>query len=451
MENCKLPRDALENCKLPRDALIEILSRISVKGLMRFKCVCNFFYTLIKRDRDFIHKHYEISRKKNDDFSVLELDASYCCLDGNYLYNLVYKESESDEIRRIKLDITNSRTRYVICCDGMLCLIFGRGDMIIHYSDGTNLIFDILIWNPFTRETKNLPSVKVPAIKKPVKYWITNGFGFGLSKNMSWKIVMLWYFQYPHVESKDSYEIVMVCSQIGDGSWGWRQIDEAPHVLVDSNKSFYLKGRYYWRSSGSSGPIIRQRRLVWFDFSDEIFGIIEFPSHSNVASVTIMNDNIALLSCRGYGKVGDCIEIWLMNGNASNIYWHKHASIDCTRSIDYHKYWTLKGNWNEVWKPIGIWKLGGRDQLLVCPGYEGHRSDNKNKGFIAYVISIDLVTQEWKFVYLTRDGRTINILSNSAGFVQVCSETNSALGPICIFPNVPIYARAFSESLKLLQ
>nr|GMD41682.1 putative F-box protein At1g19160 [Ipomoea batatas] len=190
---------------------------------------------------------------------------------------------------------------------------------------------------------------------------------------MSWKIVMLWYFQYPHVESKDSYEIVMVCSQIGDGSWGWRQIDEAPHVLVNFHESFYLKGRYYWRSSGR---IIRQRpgdRLVWFDFSDEIFGIIEFPSHSKVASVTIMNDNIALLSCRGYGKVGDCIEIWLMNGNASNsnIYWHKHASIDCTRSIDYHKYWTLKGNWNEVWKPIGIWKLGGHDHLLLCPGYEG--------------------------------------------------------------------------------
>nr|GMD46544.1 putative F-box protein At1g19160 [Ipomoea batatas] len=342
----------------------------------------------------------------------------------------------------------------------MLCLILGRGDSIMYFSDGTDFILDILIWNPFTRETKNLPSVKVPGIEKCVNYEMNEGFGFGLSKNMSWKIVMLWYYEC-RLQRTDSYEFVMVCSQIGDGSWGWRQIDEVPHVPVHFDQSFYLKGRYYWRSGGPTidwrpgDPIMG--RLVWFDFSDEIFGIIEFPSYCKVASVTIMNDEIALLSYSGYAKVGDCIEIWLMNENDGNIDWHKHASIECTRSIEYHKYWSLKGNWDEVWKPIGIWKLGGRDHLLVCPGYEGNRSENKDKGFIAYLISIDLVTQEWKFVYLTRDGRTINILSNPDGFVQVCSETNninSALGPGDISPNVTTYARAFSgyaETLCLQQ
>nr|GMD45047.1 putative F-box protein At1g19160 [Ipomoea batatas] len=275
----------------------------------------------------------------------------------------------------------------------MLCLILGRGDSIMYFSDGTDFILDILIWNPFTRETKNLPSAKVPGIEKCVNYEMNEGFGFGLSKNMSWKIVMLWYYEC-RLQRTDSYEFVMVCSQIGDGSWGWRQIDEVPHVPVHFDQSFYLKGRYYWRSGGPTidwrpgDPIMG--RLVWFDFSDEIFGIIEFPSYCKVASVTIMNDEIALLSYSGYAKVGDCIEIWLMNENDGNIDWHKHASIECTRSIEYHKYWSLKGNWDEVWKPIGIWKLGGRDHLLLVleQCYSTH-SDENARGMVLLAIGND--------------------------------------------------------------
>ncbi|XP_019187040.1 PREDICTED: uncharacterized protein LOC109181633 [Ipomoea nil] len=351
----------------------------------------------------------------------------------------------------------------------MLCLILGRGDFTLQYSDATDLIFDFLIWNPFTRETKNLPSVKVPAIKKPVRYGIFGGFGFGFSKNMSVKIVLLWHFEYNFIEIQDSYEIVMVCSQIGD-SWGWRQIDEVPGAAVQSDQSFYLKGRYYWRWFGD----LKIGRLVWFDFSDENFGIIEFPTRCFVASVTIMNDNIALLSCEGPTVGGlswegpkDCIEIWLMseNENDSNIYWHKHASINCTTSIEYRKNWSPEGNFSrdkECWSPIGIWKLGGRDHLLVCPEYNGYRSkEDENEGrYTLYVISIDLVTQEWKSLYLGGDGRTINILSNSDGFVKVCSETQTNyitfrkhyfhldyLGP---YVSVSGSARVLSESLKLL-
>lgn len=209
----------MENCKLPRDALIEILSRLSVKSLMRFKCVCKFFYVLIKRDNDFMHKRYQISRAKNNDFAVLEFGG--CVYAGsNNLYSLIYKESDSDEIGHIKLDMPNSNVRYVLCCHGMLCLILGRGDFVVLGNDGTNLIFDVLVWNPSTREIKTLPYVKVP-VEPPVQCCTTfEGFGFGLSNNMSWKIVMIWYFKHMNVKTKNR-EIVMVCSQ----SWRFMELE----------------------------------------------------------------------------------------------------------------------------------------------------------------------------------------------------------------------------------
>lgn len=40
------------------DMIVETLSRLPVKSLMRFKCVCKSWYSLVK-DPNFIYKHLE--------------------------------------------------------------------------------------------------------------------------------------------------------------------------------------------------------------------------------------------------------------------------------------------------------------------------------------------------------------------------------------------------------
>nr|GMD47371.1 putative F-box protein At1g19160 [Ipomoea batatas] len=101
------------------------------------------------------------------------------------------------------------------------------------------IIFDVLIFNPFTREVKVLPFIKVGDV------------------------------------------------------WSRRQIDAALdslhlHLLLDT-RDFYLNGRYYWQSF--------KGRLVWFDMDDEVFGKIELPSNVEVLDhYTVMNESIALFT-----------------------------------------------------------------------------------------------------------------------------------------------------------
>nr|GMD39704.1 putative F-box protein At1g19160 [Ipomoea batatas] len=232
---------------------------------------------------------------------------------------------------------------------------------------------------------------------------------------MTWKVVMLWYYGDVDVLSKDSYEIVLVCSRVGD-SWTWRQINAVPQLPVSSFQNFYLKGKCYWRvevpqwlSSGSD----RKEFLIWFDLDDEVFGTIELPSKCwgpmLFILVTVMNDTIALVSAPDIENE-NCIEIWLMNETNNNIDWNKQASIECGESIDLHDYWNpTGGDWeSEYWSPIGIWNLGGF--LLVFPTISGFIPDLEHEfdylpgqdTYIPYLIAIDLATQKRNIIYLTQ-------------------------------------------------
>nr|GMD47140.1 putative F-box protein At1g19160 [Ipomoea batatas] len=117
------------------------------------------------------------------------------------------------------------------------------------------IIFDVLIFNPFTREVKVLPFIKEPE-KPPNKESLRIQFGFGLSNNITWKIIMLLSFEDSNLKMGGSHhDIVMVCSQSFKG------------------------------------------HLVWFDMDDEVFGKIALPSNVEVLDhYTVMNESIALFT-----------------------------------------------------------------------------------------------------------------------------------------------------------
>ncbi|XP_019164689.1 PREDICTED: uncharacterized protein LOC109160883 [Ipomoea nil] len=217
----------------------------------------------------------------------------------------------------------------------MLCLIINgiKGDSTV----------DVFILNPSTMEIMALPSIKVPN-KSPVMR-----FGFGLSNNIVGKVIMLLSFEDVKSNCDDSYEIVMVCSQVDD-SWNWRQVD-VPQALKDSLRSayfgdFYFKGKYYWY--GLPG-------LIWFDMDDEVFGMINTPFELKINFFTFMNETIVcvsqpILPPDEQGKV--YFDIWLMEENNNIFNWHKQARI-------------LVHSMGEQWMPVGIWNPSGHLLMLV--------------------------------------------------------------------------------------
>ncbi|XP_019178066.1 PREDICTED: putative F-box protein At1g19160 [Ipomoea nil] len=437
----------MEDCKLPMDTMIDILARLPVKTLMRFKCVCKYFYNLIKNNHQFMDNHYEF-RKGKSHCAVIDFEPPQ----PNQVFNLIYKESECDDVVCIYLDLPNSNTRFVKCCHGMLCLILCRGDLVrsdIAAIISPEIIFDVLIFNPFTREVKTLPFIKVPK-KPPNKERLHIQFGFGLSNNMTWKIIMLLSFKDSNWEIEDSHDIVMVCSQVGD-LWSWRQIDVALDSLdlgfLYYTRDFYFKGKYYWQSL--------KGHLVWFDIDDEVLGKIERPSNAkNLDYYAVMNESIVVVTVpQPCTENEDCIEIWVMDENINNINWNKQTSIFSSSDI------------LEYFAPIGFWNPSGH--LLVFAGHMEIRYTNFfntdyddeelyfKDGFGPNLISIDLETDEKKTIFTSQEKKsTLTVGLNPAGHVQVCSERSDDQIQEWNDRNIVwsrgAYVRTFHESLKLL-
>nr|GMD25819.1 putative F-box protein At1g19160 [Ipomoea batatas] len=427
----------MENCKLSQELVVDILARLRVKSLMRFKCVCKFLYDLITSDRHFQHKHYGISKAKTD--RVL-LEVGYDTRE----YYLLYKESE---IECIYLDIPIiPSAQWVKCCQGMLCLISTRKDMI-NLGPGDDLIYDILIWNPSTRKIKAIGPITVPYKLSNYPAYAINEFGFGICNNMTWKVIMRLEIHSLYGDGRDIVDyITMVYSQVRGDSWSLSQTNSPlsfytfqwEHCLEGISEDFYLKGRYYWGyKSPSNDPY-----LLWFDMDEEVFGTIELPSNVIIASFTIMNETIALL---GYSTVGDsnCIEIWLMIENDNNTYWHKQAIIDCVVNVDN----------NERWRALGIWNVD--NELLVFLDTTLHWDPFFDEMEVPYFISIDLVTQERKMFFISKERQSITVASDQVdGYVQVYNERNNTditeEWKLNCFMREGIYARVYGESLHSL-
>ncbi|XP_019170562.1 PREDICTED: putative F-box protein At3g52320 [Ipomoea nil] len=390
----------MEDCRLSTDLVVDILSRLPVKSLMRFKCVCKFFYDLITSDRHFMDTHYGIRKAKTD---CVLLEAGLVVRE----YYLLYKESS--EIECIYLDIPpTTRVQWVKCCQGMLCLISPRNEITYKLDHGDYLIYDIWICNPSIKKVKALPSLTVP-YRLPYDAFVRNEFGFGISNDMTLKVVMLLEIYSLDDGGRIPHQMTLVYSQVGGESWSLRQINNSVTSCCDiegANNDFYLKGRYYWRAERVYDGY--GRYLIWFDMNCEVFGTIELPVVS-IYSVSIMNETIALL---GYSGKDDwdfsCIEILLMMEDDNNTYWNKKSNIDCVVNVDN----------NESWRPIGIWNLDG--ELLV---FIDHRNDwdsdhsdpdhaHDVRG-VPYFISLDLVTQERKMFSLSKQRKSITIASNS--------------------------------------
>nr|GMD47141.1 putative F-box protein At1g19160 [Ipomoea batatas] len=242
-------------------------------------------------------KHYEF-RKGKSHCAVIEFEPASTVPQPrpNYLFNLIYKESECDDVICIYLDLPNSNTRFVKCCHGMLCLILCRGDLVrsdIGHIISPDIIFDVLVLNPFTGEVKVLPFIKVPD-KPPNRQRLEIQFGFGLSNNMTWKVIMLLSFEDAN-RKIDSHEIVMVCSQSIKGHLVWFDIDD--EVFGKIERPSNVKGLDFYTVMSECIVVVTvqlpctENEVIWKE-GDEVFGMIEPPSNvKGLDYYTVMNES----------------------------------------------------------------------------------------------------------------------------------------------------------------
>ncbi|XP_055804041.1 F-box protein CPR1-like [Solanum dulcamara] len=270
-EASNVPSNLNMTIPIPSVELVsEILSRLPVKFLLKFRSVSKSWLSLISSS-EFIKNHLNLSaNNKEDTHHVLILDVG----GGKWNYKgFPLKSLFYDSVTEpLELDFPiekNNHWHYVKgSCNGLVYL----SDYCLEYS---------LLWNPTTRKHKDLPPFR-PRAKKTEP-----AFGFGYDElHDDYKVVIISY----NYTIRTSDDIEVKVYSLKSDSWtsvdycdeGIFFIKKSPgycgEILIDNG---FLGGKLYWGTSISdpNPNVHNSRNIMAFDLANEKWEKVEEPSY----------------------------------------------------------------------------------------------------------------------------------------------------------------------------
>ncbi|KAI3969961.1 hypothetical protein MKW92_045560 [Papaver armeniacum] len=293
---------------------IDILSRLPVQSLMRFKCVCKHLRYLIEDDPQFIDLHLTRSKARPGLFMNFPAKAS------RYPFP---KVSKGDELVFLTADLfqdghpvavntvwkTNSLhyDRVLGPVNGLICFI----DMSV---------YAVQMYNVSTREITPWISSSVFMNEKIMtnsgKYRVRGGvnYQFGFDPvTKEHKVVFVW-----KILDRNPCQVCEVFT-VGDNAW--RIIDEVPLIPIDGHGlNVHANGSLYWYvkydAPVNDNPIEYKSAefLVAFDIRSEKFRTIKIPAgvddFESVCDLLEVDAGIAVLRRR---RLCNSFKMWIFD------------------------------------------------------------------------------------------------------------------------------------------
>ncbi|EOY19955.1 F-box and associated interaction domains-containing protein isoform 1 [Theobroma cacao] len=313
----------ISNHELPEIMVIDILLRLPVKSLMRFRCVCKSWCSSFQTS-EFITNH----RNKNLNLLLMLHDeVPYFSLLSTEAKIKEYGEPEVEFNLKVKENIHMLDFDQLTVsgpCNGLLC---------VHDN------YSIILWNPSTREVKVLPESTIsrpPATDDT--YFGFVGFGFDRNSN-DYKVLRC---VNNCVLEEDGFAVLEFIYQIDLYSLrtdSWREIAH-PDVFVYNPYLFnaYINGIYYWEATGDDGDLI-----LSFDMVEEVFSTLSLPNFgmSKAECSWCIASFKEALATIVHPRIGmeKCYDIWILNGYS----WTKQLTIGPILGVEM---------------PLGFWKNG---------------------------------------------------------------------------------------------
>ncbi|ESR44972.1 hypothetical protein CICLE_v10003993mg, partial [Citrus x clementina] len=290
----------------PEDITIEILSRLPAKFVLRFRCVCKSWLELTKKP-SFISKHFQ----NNSTRTRLFVDASVTSavvgmgIVTSALYLFHDEKLANLSYEDIKPQIHD---KFVGYHDGLFCIM----------QSSTNRL---TIWNPATREFRNLPNYKYcnssNRLIPPSTFIclesdpINNDFKLLFVHNL-WN------------EKRKRYGKVPNVQVYGFRTNSWREVHghQLDRYFVLNGGQFgtstYLKKVCYWLVIADTRDL---KVILSFHMDNEVFEEIKIPPHVNYySSISLYEDSLSIV----IPDAEQCFEIWVMNDNKC---WAKHLTL----------------------------------------------------------------------------------------------------------------------------
>ncbi|GAB2298405.1 hypothetical protein Dimus_032470 [Dionaea muscipula] len=427
------------NLFIHEEVLVEILARLPVRSLLRFKCVCKTWFSLIGSEY-FVDKHVSARSMMFKDYNFENLLVDYHQNPdlNNDMRCLQFSAVDFDtSIVHWKFKIVSPSPKYSddddddygfvhpVCwfagsCNGIVCLL-------VHDMVEIRLRQSLLLWNPATSEVKALQ----PKTKMPIRV-----LGFGFDRKMNdYKVVCIhgvFMAKVQHVSvyssRSDSWKSLEVNCGLGYPrhtiSFDWsHKYKSYPFVVISTTSS----GGRMLNWLGGHSPYTNlidpcSRRVISFDLSEEAVVMTPMPpeteckcgkNHQNCHLIHNVPDEPCIVVCfpnplKEYDR-RECVDnekiihIWTLNKYGDRGSWMKLRSLvmfdnnylyygifmlwkggeEVLLGIGQHKHELQLASYNPITRQLRLLGVRGRpnigytESLVSINGRYGHRqADN---------------------------------------------------------------------------
>jgi len=271
------------------EIIVEILIRLSVQFLLRFKCASKSWNTLITSNY-FKAKHFNHA-KKNKKILIARLHygtiSCYC--------SSLSSAQPLQKFSGFPLNYYPKRRYEIICCCDGLSLVL--------YRDG------YLLWNPSTNESMLLPNPEFRHTYKEA-FFCTYGFGYD-SISDDYKILKI---------DNDGGNDFRPCSNIlALKSDSWRKIDKHPRAfhngLRPDDSLAFVRGAFHWISKDDLSNYF----VISFNISNEVYIEISLPHEiCNIPNMRLVKCVVSVIHemlcayCTCQHIEGSTFKLWVM-------------------------------------------------------------------------------------------------------------------------------------------
>ncbi|XAR55818.1 hypothetical protein NMG60_11036027 [Bertholletia excelsa] len=224
------------------DIMWEIISRLPVSSLLRFKLVCKTWYAWITDPR-FISKHLHHYNSNKHHIIIKSFTTPI-----NTDYITLYTDETSRRLVSLHAPFLVSKHTPVGSCNGLICLFRS-----CRYGS------PICPWNPATREFRILPNYR-QATRRSIWRSHTLGFGFDPASGDYKVVVRFW---------RQSSPLMILPFEF------WCMVTR---YRISTSMPVITEGILHWVAQYFSSPTECFAVVVYFDLRDEKFGQISMPN-----------------------------------------------------------------------------------------------------------------------------------------------------------------------------
>ncbi|XP_065872420.1 putative F-box/kelch-repeat protein At3g17570 [Euphorbia lathyris] len=298
---------------LPKDVQLNILIRVSIKGIFVLKCVCKTWYDIVS-DPEFANLHF-------DHAEVYPLIRTSYSRNGSKMVHLMQPNKDDFELNLGMCDHTLSKPGCVSTVHDKIEARFEvpkiYGLMKHHNGHGivtcNGLLFSPnlsdrhrpIVCNPVTGEFINLP--RVPKMIEFGWNKINYGFGFSPATNQ-YKVIRMSKRDIPLGNEAEVHIL---------GTKTWKNIDFFTQAMP-AHPPAYLNGFLYWSS------YLKPLSIFSFDIEKERFGSLSAPPlNKPYNNVGVLGGELCICEVLESG-----VHVWTMKDNGTEKVWSKVFSFD---------------------------------------------------------------------------------------------------------------------------